>query len=88
MTDPKACPFCSGNDIYSPATVTICRACGASSPPRRWNTRPIEDRLRAALKEVSAMVDLGFASGGIWHISNATASDIGTTIRDALKEPE
>lgn len=53
MTDLKACPFCSGNDIYSPATVTICRACGASSPPRRWNTRPIEEKLRAALGKIN-----------------------------------
>ena len=51
----KPCPFCSGNNITIEhlMDVVFCNDCGAEmsgdAPLGNWNTRPIEDALRAEI---------------------------------------
>ena len=66
----KACPLCKSDDIacapidgYAIWHV-VCRKCGAQARGRNkyqaialWNTRPIEDGLRAELAEAQAKVE-------------------------------
>ena len=61
--DLRPCPFCGGEaviergEISSGSTITfgdlaVCDACGAAAESsEKWNTRPIEDELRARLKD-------------------------------------
>jgi len=51
----KACPFCGSNNIR-PAqeeSGVICRNCGTEGY-HSWNTRPLEDALRARIAELEA----------------------------------
>lgn len=62
MINLKPCPFCGGNDIvYEEAlSVTYCNDCGGELDEgfgSDWNTRPIEDALRARIAELEAEIE-------------------------------
>lgn len=64
MTDaPKHCPFCGlGTSLVVVGYTVDCLHCGAqaeteaSDPDNNWNTRPIEDALRAQLDAALARI--------------------------------
>ncbi len=59
MNELKPCPFC-GNEVYPAISASLddgntrCRNCGAKMPTKVWDTRPIEDALRARIAELEA----------------------------------
>jgi hypothetical protein len=57
MSDNKPCPFCgrdpqSYSDPFYPATYLYC--CCSRIRSETWNTRPIEDALRAEVERLKA----------------------------------
>lgn len=58
MNKLKPCPFCGGCKIVSEEelNVTFCNGCSAETDIFDWNTRPIEDDLRARAEKAEAMV--------------------------------
>lgn len=64
MDELKPCPFCGGKADYV-GTEIECLECGVMMPKTfafemqvdNWNTRPIEDALRAQLAEAQAEVE-------------------------------
>lgn len=58
MSESKACPFCNSRNIAKAhgESGTMCRGCG-SEAFGDWNTRPIEDALRAQLTAAQAEVE-------------------------------
>jgi IS5 family transposase len=62
----KPCPFCGSSDVKEYTDKSIhCRQCGAESGVD-WNTRPLEDSLRAQLAEKDAELDA--ADAALTHI--------------------
>jgi len=68
MDELKACPFCGSSnttldyyEISGPqelGTIVVCNDCGASAKSIvDWNTRPIEDALRARIAELERQLD-------------------------------
>jgi len=51
LPEMKPCPFCGGEAAQSMVTFLdiYCVACGARTELSNWNTRPLEDALRAAV---------------------------------------
>lgn len=76
MDELKPCPFCGGKADYV-GTEIECLECGVMMPKTfafemqvdNWNTRPIEDALRAQLAEAQAEVDTK------WNISLLDSDD-------------
>ena len=61
MSELKPCPFCkhfAGFSVILPYEEypghVACMFCGAETPFDIWNTRPIEDALRARIAELEA----------------------------------
>ena len=66
MSDLKPCPFCGGTrsisvlNLFTRDSYRKCDICGAEAPEaktpeeaaEKWNTRPAEDALKAALKDM------------------------------------
>lgn len=52
----KPCPFCGGAKICTEKSINLnyCDSCSAESNVEHWNTRPIEDELRARIAELEA----------------------------------
>lgn len=51
MTELKPCPFCGGNDIRPSQDFdecVVCERCGSHIEEEMWDSRPIEDELRAS----------------------------------------
>lgn len=50
----KQCPFCGGTKICTEKSINLnyCDNCSAESNVEHWNTRPIEDELRARIAEL------------------------------------
>lgn len=64
MSELKACPFCGDQEGIHPIDDMWlgCRRCGARGPdftvnPGPWNTRPIEDSLRARIAHLERAVE-------------------------------
>ena len=59
MSGMKPCPFCGGKNVLSTELqdglpfIAYCQ-CGAENEAENWNTRPIEDELRARIAELEA----------------------------------
>lgn len=58
----KPCPFCGGTDVSvcdSTTTRTAkCRSCVVYIAIEKWNSRPIEDALRAEVARLRAELDV------------------------------
>ena len=56
MNTLKPCPFCGGTKICTEKGINLnyCDNCSAESNIEHWNTRPIEDELRARIAELEA----------------------------------
>ena len=54
MSELKPCPFCGGTKICTEKGLNLnyCDNCSAESNIEHWNTRPIEDGLRARIAEL------------------------------------
>ncbi|MFZ2804657.1 MAG: hypothetical protein WA001_05580 [Patescibacteria group bacterium] len=55
-TPPRECPFCGDQgSVYAYAGANqnriVCQVCGFDAPFSRWNSRPLEDRLRVEMEE-------------------------------------
>ena len=52
----RPCPFCGGTKICTEKGINLnyCDNCSAESNVEHWNTRPIEDELRARIAELEA----------------------------------
>ena len=59
MNTLKPCPFCGGTKICTEKGINLnyCDNCSAESNVEHWNTRPIEDELRARIAELEAEID-------------------------------
>lgn len=59
MNTLKPCPFCGGAKICTEKSINInyCDNCSAESNIEHWNTRPIEDELKARIAELEAYID-------------------------------
>ena len=55
----KPCPFCGGTKICTEKGINLnyCDNCSAESNVERWNTRPIEDELRAENVRLNSWLD-------------------------------
>ena len=52
MSELKPCPFCGSGEVFYKHALSCeveCDNCGASMHSGDWNTRPVEDELRAEL---------------------------------------
>ena len=55
MSELKPCPFCGGEaELCYSEVDTFCRKCNVMQETELWNTRPIEDELRARIAELEA----------------------------------
>jgi hypothetical protein len=54
MNELKPCPFCGGTNICTEKGINLnyCDSCSAEANIEHWNTRPIEDELRARIAEL------------------------------------
>ena len=54
MSELKPCPFCGSADIRTEPGINLnyCDKCSAEANIEHWNTRPIEDALRARIAEL------------------------------------
>jgi len=53
----KQCPFCGGEaELCYSEVDTFCRKCNVMQGTELWNTRPIEDALRARIVELEAEI--------------------------------
>jgi len=54
MSELKPCPFCGGTKICTEKGINLnyCDSCSAEANIEHWNTRPIEDELRARIAEL------------------------------------
>ena len=58
MSELKPCPFCGGEaELCYSEVDTFCRKCNVIQETEMWNTRPIEDELRARIAELEAESD-------------------------------
>ena len=58
MSELKPCPFCGGEaELCYSEVDTFCRKCNVMQETELWNTRPIEDELRARIAELEAESD-------------------------------
>ena len=49
----RPCPFCGGEaELCYSEVDTFCRKCNVIQETEMWNTRPIEDELRARIAEL------------------------------------
>ena len=55
----KPCPFCGSADIRTEPGINLnyCDKCSAEANIEHWNTRPIEDALRARIAELEEEID-------------------------------
>ena len=57
----KPCPCCHDGALvqhtYPDEKMIVCTACGVSAEISVWNTRPIENALRAELEKTQAVLD-------------------------------
>ena len=54
----RPCPFCGGEaELCYSEVDTFCRKCNVIQETEMWNTRPIEDELRARIAELEAESD-------------------------------
>ena len=55
MSELKPCPFCGGEaELCYSEVDTFCRKCNVMQETELWNTRPIEDELRARSARLEA----------------------------------
>ena len=56
MSELKPCPFCGGTKICTEKGINLnyCDNCSAESNVEHWNTRPIEDALKARIAKLEA----------------------------------
>jgi hypothetical protein len=100
----KLCPFCGSKETFRGETeegpIVVCAICEASGPILKeddsetfywnWNTRPIEDALRAEVERmttagnalISAMEMQEGRLAGSLHIINTTARSIWDEAKD------
>ena len=59
MSELKPCPFCGSADIRTEPGINLnyCDKCSAEANIEHWNTRPIEDALRARIAELEEEID-------------------------------
>jgi len=58
MSELIPCPFCGGEaELCYSEVDTFCRKCNVIQETEMWNTRPIEDELRARIAELEAESD-------------------------------
>lgn len=50
MTDLKPCPWCNKEPFSDTNGGFWCNDCAGTKSEKDWNSRPIEDRMRAALE--------------------------------------
>ena len=95
----KPCPFCGGTKLVSYPVwedrfrhVVDCQGCGTRVKSALWNTRPIEDQLRARIKELEeAMPEpeaLRFMAGPIetpWKSCATQLRDMADRIEKVMK---
>jgi len=55
----RPCPFCGSADIRTEPGINLnyCDKCSAEANIEHWNTRPIEDALRARIAELEEEID-------------------------------
>ncbi len=62
MSELKRCPFCKSTNLVAShfeeegGDIVDCYACNARAAGGLWNTRPIEDELRAKIDKLELLV--------------------------------
>jgi len=64
MSNYEQCPFCGWYEIeleenlkIGDEPVCICLHCQALAPASKWNTRPIEELLRAEIEDLEDTIE-------------------------------
>jgi len=66
MSELKPCPFCGGEaELCYSEVDTFCRKCNVIQETEMWNTRPIEDELRARIAEL----EMNIRHNALWQAS-------------------
>lgn len=97
MDELKACPFCGSSnttlDYYEIScpqelgTIVVCNDCGASAKSiDDWNTRPIEDELRAEIERLKVRIEELEAAGTILRDCFSLHKPNWLIDKDAIKE--
>ena len=93
----RPCPFCKSNnttlDYYEIScpqelgTIVVCNDCGASAKSIvDWNTRPIEDELRAEIERLKVRIEELEAAGTILRDCFSLHKPNWLIDKDAIKE--
>jgi hypothetical protein len=90
----KPCPHCGGEASESigqypegtPWKYIECLKCSASSEPEVWNTRPIEDALRATIEKKDAETcSLLMRIRGLIELKHLSGEDCRRMLEELLK---
>jgi len=93
MSELKPCPFCpDGGDLQlvtftgGADDVIYYRACGTILKHKIWNTRPIEDELRAEIERLKVRIEELEAAGTILRDCFSLHKPNWLIDKDAIKE--
>ena len=88
MNTLKPCPFCGGTKICTEKGINLnyCDKCSAESNVEHWNTRPIEDELRAEIERLKVRIEELEAAGTILRDCFSLHKPNWLIDKDAIKE--
>ena len=88
MNTLKPCPFCGGTKICTENGINLnyCDNCSAESNIEHWNTRPIEDELRAEIERLKVRIEELEAAGTILRDCFSLHKPNWLIDKDAIKE--
>jgi len=84
----RPCPFCGGTKICTEKGINLnyCDNCSAESNVEHWNTRPIEDELRAEIERLKVRIEELEAAGTILRDCFSLHKPNWLIDKDAIKE--
>jgi hypothetical protein len=78
----KPCPHCGSANVhlsYFDNSKVFCASCFGSNNARKWNTRPREDALRAALKHIASYPIHSEPMGGAYDMRDIAEKALNET---------